>query len=147
MKRTTYYPDSIEAIINVAPDGVESFSRRVGFLIAAAERAAAENSPELTVNEWCALVDANNGSLYSYEQGPEAVVRGVIHNVFDYAYAGNAQWEISCEDLARNLSALAFVQQLAVFEIVRGFWARKDVQEGAAGYREIFERLGAKVAP
>ena len=147
MKRTTYYPDSIEAIINVAPDGVESFSRRVGFLIAAAERAAAENSPELTVNEWCALVDANNGSLYSYEQGPEAVVRGVIHNVFDYAYAGNAQWEVSCEDLARKLSGLSFSQQLAVFEIVRGFWTRKEVQEGAAGYREIFERLGAKVAP
>ena len=147
MKRTTYYPEAVEAVINVAPDGVESFSGRVGFLIASAGRVAAENSPELTVSEWCALADANNGSLYSYEQGPDVVVRGIIHNVFDYAYAGNAQWEISCEDLARKLSALPFVQQLAVFEITRGFWARKDVQEGAAGYSEIFERLGAKVAP
>ena len=88
-----------------------------------------------------------NGSLFAYEQGPDVVVRGIIHNVFDNADTGNAQWEISCEDLARKLSALAFVQQLAVFEITRWFWARKDVQEGAAGYREIFERLGAKVAP
>ena len=147
MKRTTYYPDAVEAIINVAPDGVESFSGRVGFLVASAGRVAAENVPELTVNEWCALVDANNGSLYSYEQGPAVVVRGIIHNVFDYAYAGNAQWEISCEDLARKLYGLPFSQQLAVFEITRGFWTRKEVQEGDAGYREIFERLGAKVAP
>ena len=88
-----------------------------------------------------------NGSIFAYEQGPDVVVRGIIHNVFDYAYAGNAQWEVSCEDLARKLSGLSFSQQLAVFEIVRGFWTRKEVQEGAAGYREIFERLGAKVAP
>ena len=146
MKRTTYYPDAVEAIINVAPDGVESFSGRVGFLIASAARVAAENAPELTVNEWCALVDANNGSLYSYEQGPAVVVRGIIHNVFDNADPGNAQWGISCEDLARKLGAMPFVQQLAVFEFVRGFWTRKEVQEGAEGYREIFERLGAKVA-
>ena len=147
MKRTTYYPDAIEAIINVAPDGVESFSGRVGFLIAAAAGIASGNSPELSVSEWCAIVDANNGSLFPYEQGPEAVVRGVIHNVFDSAEDEDEKWGVSCEDLARKLSALSFAQKLAVFEITRGFWTRNEVQEGAPGYREIFERLGAKVAP
>lgn len=147
MKRTTYYPDAVEGIINVDPDSAESFSGRVGFLIAAAAGIAAASSPELSVNEWCAIADANSGSLFAYEQGPEAVVRGVIHNVFDYAYAGDQQWKISCQNLARKLSELTFAEQLAVFEIARGFWTRKEVQEGASGYREIFERLGAKVAP
>lgn len=147
MKQTTYYSDDVATILNVEPGGVESFSARVGFLISAAAGIAAASSPELSVNEWCAIADANSGSLFAYEQGPEAVVRGVIHNTFDYAYTGDEQWKISCQDLARKLSALTFAQQLAVFEIARGFWTRKEVQEGAEGYREIFERLGAKVAP
>lgn len=145
MKQTTYYSDDIATIINVKKKDVESFSGRVGFLVSAAAGIAAASSPELSVNEWCAIADANNGSLFAYEQGPEAVVRGVIHNVFDYAYAGDQQWGISCQDLARKLSALTFPEQLAVFEIARGFWTRKEVQKGANEYREIFERLGAKV--
>lgn len=147
IKRTTYFTDEVQAVLGIDRDGAESFSGRAGFLICAAGIVATENSPELTADEWCAIVDSNNGSLFAYEQGPEVVVRGIIHNVFDSAEEEDEKWGVSCEDLARKLGALTFAEQLAVFEITRAFWTRKEAQEGASGYREIFERLGAKVTP
>lgn len=142
-KRATYYSDIIESIINPDPHGVESFSGRVGFLIAAADACAKEATPALPIGEWMAIADANNGVAMTYEAGPEFAVSGMILNVQDSPHL-DAQFGIDRRALVQKLVDLPFAGRLAVFEVNRRFWLTAPA-EGAT-YPEIFAACGAKIA-
>lgn len=144
MKRTTYFSDGVDQIIGVLSESAESFSGRVGFLVGAADEVAKSECPALPVAVWCALADANNGTIYSYEQGAEFVVSGMTHNLFDYG--PNNQFGIDAEDWARRIRKMRFAEQLAVFEVVRRFWTKRDVVNSALDYTDAFRKIGAVVA-
>lgn len=145
MKKATYYSDSIVAKIDaVSGDDEnameESFSGRVGFLIDAAVSIAAQSTPTLTVGEWCALADANNGTCHTFEHGMESVLSGMWHNLFDSSMSNDERFDVDCTALAKRLSKSPIAEQLAVFEIVRKFWKTKHA---GITYEEIFTGLGA----
>lgn len=144
-KRSVYFSQPTEDLINISADSPESYSGRVAFLIEAGVKAAIESAPELTVGEWCAIAEAMNGHWPSYEIGTEQVVRGTWHSVYDCAPDCDEKWGISCEALAKHLSGLPFAAQVGAYEIGRAFWKRPEVLNTSNGYTEAFQRLGAKV--
>lgn len=144
MKRTTYFSESIERAIDVAPESSESFSGRVGFLIGSAEKIGADECPALPAAVWGALADANNGTFYSYDQGPDFVVSGMTHNLFDYG--PDNQFGIDAEEWARKIRKLSFAEQFAVFEVVRRFWTARETVNASADYADAFRKIGANVA-
>lgn len=146
MKRATYYSEAVEKMIGIDESGAESFSGRVGFLVGAACQVAEENRPALTVGEWCALADANNGTISPYEYGVEQVLSGMTLNLYDSAMECDEKWSIDCKETARKIMAMPLPERLAVFEIARRFWHSPDILNSSKGYREAFERLGAKIA-
>lgn len=139
-KRTTYFADEIDEIVDVGPDGMESYSGRVGFLIAAAAKMAEEACPMLPVNVWCALADANNGTWHTYESGPAWVISGLTANLYD---SDSSQFDVDNRAWALRIRDFPFAQQFAIFEVVRRFWTTKGSE--SSDYTEQFRRLGAKV--
>ncbi len=144
-KRATYYSDPVARIIDLDDNELsESWSGRVGFLIGAAHLAADESCPALTVDEWCALADADRGTEHNYAHGPEEVVNGMQHNLFDFADEGDEKWNVDCVALARRLRSASFAERLAVYEIVRRFHKTKPLK--GESYADRFRRIGARLA-
>lgn len=143
-KRATYYSAVVEDIIHPDPTGVESFSGRVGFLIAAAAKCAEEAMPVLSVGEWCAIGDANNGTAMSHELGPEWAVQGMIANVADAPELGE-KWGIDQRELVHKLFGLPFAARLAVFEVNRRFWVSPELVNASENYADAYRKLGAKI--
>lgn len=144
-KRATYYSDAVIKAID-HQESTESFSGRVGFLALSAVLSASEYCPALTSNEWCALADANNGTAHSYDVGPEAVVSGMLHNLFDSSPECDEKWRVNCTDLAKKISGMPFTSRFAAFEVVRRFWVHGDVVSSSQNYAEAFRKLGASVS-
>lgn len=143
-KKSLYIPDTIDQIVSSGE--ADSYSGRVSYLVTLARDLAFAEVPALTVGEWCAIADANNGTLHTYEHGPATVFRGAWHSVYDSAPECDEKWGVNCEALAKRLAALPLAAQAAVFEIARSFWARGDVVSAAGSYRDAFIALGAKIA-
>lgn len=144
MKRTTYFSKEIEESINIDADSTESFSGRVGFMIGSAAKVAAEECPPLPVGVWCALADANNGTFFNYEAGPEFVVSGMAHNLFDLGE--DNQFGIDAHEWAAKIQKMPFSQRLAVFEVVRRFWSSPEIVNASSGYVDAWTKLGANVS-
>ena len=143
MEHQTHFSEITMKSIDIDPDSDELywFSARVGFLIDAAEHIASQSCPALTVDEWCAITEAGNGSTHVFEGGFKPALLNLWIGIQDAAHTCNKKWSVNCQTLASRLSGMSPAEQLAVFEIVRKFWqAAPYVNET---YVQVFTRLGA----
>lgn len=140
-KISVYFPEPVLGVLDVAQGGLESFSGRVGFLTCAAAEIAAANVPTLPKADWLALLDANNSTQINYDLGAQHAVSGMLLNVAD---ADVAHLGADGQAVAERVAALPWVQQFAVFEIVRKFWRGGQVREGET-WGDVLARLGARV--
>ena len=111
-KKSLYIPESIDAIIG-AGEG-ESYSGRVSYLIALADKLASSSGAKLSPPEWLAVSRVVGEYLPNYEAGVEAVLRGAWHAVFD-----DPMITKKFPELARKLSGMPWGQQAEVFEQAR----------------------------
>ena len=144
VKKSTYYAAPILDVIDIKPDGPESFSGRVGFLIGAAARVADEACPALPIGVWRALAAANTGAVYSYEQGADPVISGVLLKLFDLGQSN--QFGIDGERWSAEIRRMPFAQRFAVFEVVRRFGSLPEIVSGSPDEAEQFQKLGARLA-
>lgn len=142
MKRSTYYPPSVAAIIS-ASEG-DAFSPRVAHLITLADALVMPEVPALALSEWLALASALNGHYPAYEQGPRAVFGSAWHSLYDSAPEADAQYCVDCKALAHRLQAMPLASQAGVFEVIKRFWSRvgTEPQDNEAALRAV----GAKIA-
>lgn len=142
MKRSTYYPPAVAAII-AASEG-DAFSPRVAHLITLADALVMPEVPALPLAEWIALASALNGHYPAYEQGPRAVFGSAWHSVYDSAPESDSQFGVDCKSLAHRLQAMSLAAQAGTFEVIKRFWSRvvDDPQENEAALRAV----GAKIA-
>lgn len=142
MKRSTYYPPIVAAII-AASEG-DAFSPRVAHLITLADALVMPEVPALALHEWLALASALNGHYPAYEQGPRSVFGSAWHSLYDSATECDAQFGVDCKALAHRLQAMPLASQAGVFEVIKRFWARvvDDPQDNAAALRAV----GAKIS-
>lgn len=142
-KKSTYYADDVERVIDINPDGAESWSGRVGFLIGAAGEVATDSCPALPVQVWCALAEANGSTFQQYEIGPGSVVSGMTLNLYDLGPENH--FGIDAEHWARTIRKMPFAAQFGVFEVVRRFWKSPDLINAATNYADAFRKLGANI--
>lgn len=142
MKRSTYYPPSVAAIIS-ASEG-DAFSPRVAHLITLADALVMPEVPALALSEWMALASALNGHYPAYEQGPRAVFGSAWHSVYDSDPDADSQFGVDCKSLAHRLQAMPLAAQAGAFEVVKRFWSRvsDDPQDNDAALRAV----GAKIS-
>lgn len=142
MEHLTQYSDStMKSIGPLHFDGIELFSGRVAFLIEASDVIARHSCPCLTIGEWCAIVEANNGQLHLFDRGFETTLQGLWQNLLSLSGHSNHAYSVDGEALFDRLVNMPPAEQLAVFEIACKFWQLTPGRPGTL--EERFTRLGA----
>lgn len=77
------------------------------------------HAPALSLGEWCAICDANNGCFM--DDIPESVTM-LWANVADSPGIGE-KWAVDADDLVRRMRGLTYAESIAVAEVVQRFWA------------------------
>lgn len=144
-KKSLYIPDAIDRIIDVRPG--ESYSGRVGYLIALADQIMVDAVPELTNGEWVAVFQAVRQSDPVYERGPEAILRDVWNGIPDAVDHSAGRTTIDEASLMKRLKALPLASQAAAFEVARNFWNSGTDAGTPAMLRRYLEGKGIKSAP
>lgn len=141
-KTTIYIPDKIMDYI--ARYGENSLSGAITTLIERYSKLTAEATPQLTLGEWCAICDANNGcGIWLSAGGPDQGGQ-VWMNVAEGEKDGlNEKWGIDCADLGRRIMLMPLDSRLAVWDVAARFW-NTEVAEGE-GYESMLSRCGARV--
>lgn len=142
-KKSLYIPDAIDAIID-AGEG-ESYSGRVGFLIALVDRIVVDAVPDLTNGEWVAVFQAVRQCNPVYERGPEAVLRDAWNGIPDAVDHSVGATVVDEAGLMRRLKAMPLASQAAAFEVARDFWAGGHEGGTPDTLRRFLEAKGAKV--
>jgi len=112
---------------------------------AVADRYAAiirRNTPEVTVNEWCSLMDILNG--YATDSIDQAVngISWSLEDAIEMEGLGE-KWGIDAAFVQR-VADLTYEQRLSIIHVGERFWSTK-AEEGEK-YREMLIRCGARIA-
>lgn len=94
-----------------------------------------------TVDEWCAIAEAGNGSTQILEGGLMHALQLLRTGLHDSAHRLNDKWNVDCDTLAWSLVSMSPGEQLAVYELVRGFWQVQPYENET--HAQFFTRLGA----
>ena len=114
-----------------------SVSGRINAILARYDRLVREHAPELTLGEWCAICDANNGTIL------DDIPQSVSHmwaNVADCEGLGE-KWNVDQERLISIMRSWGYAQQIACAEIVQRFWSDTSRHDNKAWLTEV----GAKI--
>jgi len=139
-RKTIYLTDEAEAALQPLDEG-DSLSGRINTTLVRYAKIWPATCPALTVNEWCAIVDANNGTVL--DAAGDDPARHAWMNVVDSEEL-DEKWDINRLDLGRSMKSMSYVEQCAVIEITRLFWMTKAKEDET--HREIFARIGARLS-
>ena len=140
-KTTIYIPDKISEFI--AGYGENSLSGALATLIERYRIIVADNTPELSEQEWLAICDANNGcGIWLTAGGDVDNATYVWANIAD-AEDFSEKWGVDNAALAGKLRDLPIAGRIAAWDVAARFWAT-DAAEGES-YRSMLERCGAKL--
>jgi hypothetical protein len=76
--------------------------------------------PKFTRNEWCAIMDANNGGPFP-ESEPETIKSMFWANVEDSRGIGE-KWSVDAASIVARLQQLTPVESIVIGEAARFFW-------------------------
>lgn len=144
-KHTLYFSDAAFKIISVAEDGPEGLSVRVSRLCAMAIEMMDDNIPVLLKSEWLALMDISNGQYFDTSTyTPRQAVNDFWFSINESGMECNEKWGVNCVKLSYKYRDLPLASKLAVIEVCRRFWTRKDVNSRYDNYGDIMRAHGAK---
>lgn len=132
-RKTIYLTDDSERIIG-SPD---SLSGRINSIIGRYEKVTTDSMPPFTVQEWCAICDANNGTIV--DDQPQSVSY-MWANIADSPEL-DEKWGVDRMALAEKVRDLSFAEQCSIAEVVRAFWSNDWSQ--AKDYADVFQTIGA----
>lgn len=137
-RKTVYLADQTEAIIHRYP--VDSLAGRINSIIQRYDAIIRDVMPEFSEREWCAICDANNGSIM--DDMPQTVAY-LWANVHDFEGLGE-KWEIDQAALVKKLHSLPYAGKCAVAEVIAGFWHSEKLNQ--ADNVTLLTEAGAKIA-
>jgi hypothetical protein len=143
-KHSLYFSAPMYEKLDVDHDGPEGLSARVSSLCDAAIEVLKDNVPPMALREWQATLSILNGVMHPNEFGPQAVADSVYFSILESGPDVNQQFGVNAVSMAKRFQALPLVSQLAVVEVCRRFWVRKDVNARFDNYRDILGAHGAK---
>ncbi len=123
LKKRIYFADRIWPLLHATDYLVGgSASERVNEIVLRYDALYRHLLPDFTREEWCAIMDANNGTIPAYETTPETQLTLVWANLAD-SEGMDEKWGVDCDDLVRRLRELSAPQSIAVVEAVYRFWS------------------------
>jgi len=120
--KNVYIGPALEALLADTRDDDPDTGQRTRRINNIAERYRAlihSAMPTLTRNEWCAVMDANNGLGVI---GDLLTVMNAWMNVADSPELEN-KWEVDLTRLTARLRQMSMAEKLAVGEAIERFWA------------------------
>lgn len=100
-----------------APDREHSVSGRLNTICGRYSGIVFAQMPTFSIGEWCAICDANNGTLFEGE-----ITSLLWANVADSKGIGE-KWDCDKEKLVAKLRSLSTAQEVAAVEVIERFWA------------------------
>lgn len=143
-RHTLYFSDLIYQKLEIDRDGPEGLSARVSSLCDTAIEVLKDNVPAMTLKEWQATLAILNGVMHTHEFGIRAAADSVYFSILESGPDVNEQFGVDAVDMAKRYKVLPLVSQLAVVEVCRRFWVRKDINERFQTYRDMLDAHGAK---
>ena len=122
-KASIYLRDNTSAVIG--PTEVTGLSGRIAAICSRYERIVRDLVPELSVGEWLAIMDANNGGSdvwHGAEHDSGAHGTMIWANIADSPGIGE-KWDIDAKALVRRLQKLSAAELFAIDEVVARYWA------------------------
>lgn len=136
---TLYIADESQAVIG-PENPATSRAGRINSIIQRYGAIIRDAMPEFSQGEWCAIVDANNGSIL--DDMPQTVAY-TWANVHDSPELGD-KWGIDQAALVDKLRSLTYAQKCAVAEVIAGFWNSEKLNQ--ADNHTLLTEAGAKIA-
>jgi hypothetical protein len=136
-RKTIYLGDDAEMVIGTRP---RNLSGRINTILLRYDRIIDDVMPTLSEAEWCALCDANNGTVL--DDHPQTVCY-LWANVADFDGLGE-KWGVDQAALVDKLRILPYAALCALAEVIADFWGNDKV--GKADNRTLLSESGAKVA-
>lgn len=112
-------PELISIIQATFPEGRGNMSGRINTILSRYAEMVARSAPELTEAEWCAICEANNGTV---TDDIPASVTMLWANVHDCRGLGE-KWDVDAKKLVAKMRAWTYAESVACAEIVERFWS------------------------
>lgn len=143
-KRTSIYmPDTMKNLLASYGEG-NSLSGSIAALMQRYSEITRDACPELSVNEWCAICDANNGCWVWLSAGGHDPYQSLWANVADSEPDGlDEKWHVSCRELAEKLRGMSLAEKAAVWDVAAKFWASPRLNDLVT--HELLRECGAKI--
>lgn len=106
-------------------DGHDNRSGRINNVAERYAAVVAQDRPQLTRAEWCAVCDALNGTWLA----DEPTIRFIWAEIADADRLNGlgAKWEIDAQDLARRIRDMPAGARVSLVETVEAFWRHADL--------------------
>lgn len=134
-RHTLHLPDAVLETVGKS----DSLSARISNIILRYSAIVREAMPELTVAQWCAIVDANNGAVI--DDLPQTV-NHLWANLADAPELGE-KWDTDHHELVRQLQGMTTAQNCAIAEVIAAFWRSENLN--SASDEELLTAAGAKI--
>lgn len=140
-RNSIYLPDHIGEYLKSF--GENSLSGSIATLLDRYRAITADACPELTVAEWCAICDANNGCGVWLSAGSDNY-QSLWANIYDSGPEGiDQKWGISHKELAERIRVLPMAEKAAVWDVAARFWASPKLNELPT--EDLLKLSGAKI--
>lgn len=137
-KTSIYLSESALEVIGEKPD---SLSGRINDIICRYGEAIQQGMPEFSLNEWCAIVDANNGTFIDGIPFNQVLIWA---NVIESSLDGlGEKWRIDPIELSETIRKLPLISQMAIAEVVTKFWSSPRLNKLET--RDLLIESGARV--
>jgi enoyl-CoA hydratase/carnithine racemase len=101
-----------------------------------------EKMNALTRSMYAGLAKGLNDAAGDF--GIRAVADSVYFSILESGPDVNEQFGVDAVEMAKRFKVLPLASQLAIIEVCRRFWVRKDINAKFTSYREILDSHGAK---
>jgi hypothetical protein len=143
-KHSLYFSEKMFERLDIDRDGPEGLSTRISSLCETAIELMRDSVPAMPLKEWQATLSILNGVMHPHEFGARAVADSVYYSILESGPDVNEQFEVDAVDMAKRFKVLPLASQLAVVEVCRRFWVRKDINDRFESYRDMLDAHGAK---
>lgn len=139
-KSSVYLTDNSLAVLRATAvkDCDFSLSGRINSIVERYGEVVARECPTFALGEWCAICDANNGSILDDMPQTTAFMWA---NVADSDGIGE-KWEINVNKLVVKMRNLTYAETICVAEVVQRFWSDCSKADNAAWLKECGAKIG-----
>ena len=130
-------PELISIIQATFPEGRGNMSGRINTILSRYAEMVARSAPELSLSEWGAVCDANNGTMTDDMPASVTLLWANVHD----SRGLDEKWDVDVKKLVNKMRAWSYAESVACAEIVERFWSDPIPEDN----REWLIKCGARI--